>query len=311
MDINESQRSRQGVIFALGAYIMWGIAPIYFKAIDTVSAPEVLGHRIIWSFFFLALLIHLSHRWKTVRNILQHKKIMLCLLTTALLVGGNWLLFIWSVNTGHMLEASLGYFINPLISVLFGMLFLQERLRSLQWFAVILALAGVAIPIIGFGSVPLVSLGLATSFGLYGLLRKKINLDAQTGLFIETLLLLPIATFYLLFIADTPTSNMLRNGTTLNLLLLSAGLVTTLPLLCFNGAATRVKLSTLGFFQYIAPSMLFLLAVFIYGEEFEPEKAISFAFIWGALVVFTFDGLNNNRKYKHLAKKTQTEQIHS
>ncbi|PJC84963.1 EamA family transporter RarD [Vibrio sp. HA2012] len=305
MDINESQRSRQGVIFALGAYVMWGIAPIYFKAISIVSAPEILSHRIIWSFFFLALLIHLGRRWKAVRNVLQHRKTMLCLLTTALLVGGNWLLFIWSVNAGHMLEASLGYFINPLINVLFGMLFLQEKLRSLQWFAVILALAGVTIQIIGFGSVPLVSLGLATSFGLYGLLRKKINLDAQTGLFIETLLLLPVAALYLLFIADTPTSDMFKNGTTLNLLLLAAGLVTTLPLLCFNGAATRLKLSTLGFFQYIGPSMMFLLAVFIYGEVFEPEKAITFAFIWAALIVFSLDGLSHHKKSRQLAARTE------
>ncbi|PWI31760.1 EamA family transporter RarD [Vibrio albus] len=305
MDMNESQRSRQGILFALGAYIMWGIAPIYFKALGAVTAPEVLSHRIIWSFFFLALLIHLGRRWKVVRDVLHSKKNLSYLLATALLIGCNWLLFIWAVNSGHMLEASLGYFINPLINVLFGMLFLQERLRSLQWLAVGLALTGVAVQVIGFGSVPVVSLGLATSFALYGLLRKKVNLDAQTGLFVETLLLLPVATCYLLFIANSPTANMVANSTSLNLLLVAAGLVTTLPLLCFNGAATRLKLSTLGFFQYIGPSLMFLLAVLVYGEAFESEKAMTFAFIWAALIVFSLDGLSHHKKIRQLAAHTE------
>ena len=300
MNIDDQQRARQGVLFALGAYTMWGIAPIYFKALGQVTAPEVLCHRIIWSFFFLAFLIHISHRWKTVRDVINNKKSMLYLFTTALLVGGNWLLFIWAVNADHMLEASLGYYINPLINVLLGMLFLGERLRPRQWFAVVLAFTGVIIQIIGFGSVPVVALTLAITFGLYGLLRKKINLDAQTGLFIETLVLLPAAIIYILFIADSSTSDLSANSTVLNLLLLSAGLVTTLPLLCFNGAATRLKLSTLGFFQYIGPSMMFLLAVLVYGEPFESGKAVTFAFIWGALVIFSFDGLNHNQKTKQL-----------
>lgn len=305
MTIDDQHRARQGVLFALGAYTMWGFVPIYFKALGEVTALEVLCHRVIWSFFFLALLIHIGRRWKAVRDVLSNKKSMLFLLATSLLVGGNWLLFIWSVNAGHMLEASLGYYINPLINVLFGMLFLGERLRSLQWGAVALAFTGVAIQIIGFGSVPVVALGLAVSFGLYGLLRKKVNLDAQTGLFIETLVMLPAATVYILFIADSPTADLTGNSTGLNLLLVSAGLVTTLPLLCFNGAATRLKLSTLGFFQYIGPSLMFLLAVLVYGEPFDSAKAVTFAFIWGALVVFSFDGLSHNKKAKQLASSAE------
>lgn len=224
---------------------------------------------------------------------------MLYLVTTAILVGANWLIFIWAVNANHMLDASLGYYINPLINVLLGMLFLGERLRKLQWFAVTLAACGVLVQLIVFGSVPIVAIALAFSFGFYGLLRKKVSVDAQTGLFIETLVMLPAAAIYLLFIAATPTSNMLANPSQLNLLLIAAGVVTTLPLLCFTGAATRLKLSTLGFFQYIGPSLMFLLAVLIYGEAFTSDKALTFAFIWGALVVFSFDGLRyrrNNRK---------------
>lgn len=292
----EQQRSRQGVLLAIGAYTMWGIAPIYFKAIGAVSALEILSHRVVWSFFLLAALLHFGRNWRSVRDVMSNKSKMLYLVTTSLLVGTNWLIFIWAVNANHMLDASLGYYINPLLNVVLGMLFLGERLRKLQWVAVALAAIGVAIQLVVFGSVPVVAIALATTFGFYGLLRKKVALDAQTGLFIETLVMLPAAAIYLLFIADSATSNMATNPTSLNILLVAAGVITTLPLLCFTGAATRLKLSTLGFFQYIGPSLMLLLAVLVYGEAFTSDKAITFAFIWGALVLFSFDGLTYKRK---------------
>ncbi|HAS6359412.1 TPA: EamA family transporter RarD [Vibrio vulnificus] len=300
MTAEEQQKARQGVLLALGAYTMWGIAPIYFKSLAAVSPLEILSHRVVWSFFLLAALLHFGRHWRTVRDVLTSKSKMLYLVTTAILVGANWLIFIWAVNANHMLDASLGYYINPLINVLLGMLFLGERLRKLQWFAVTLAACGVLVQLVVFGSVPIVAIALAFSFGFYGLLRKKVSVDAQTGLFIETLVMLPAAAIYLLFIADTPTSNMLANPSQLNLLLIAAGVVTTLPLLCFTGAATRLKLSTLGFFQYIGPSLMFLLAVLIYGEAFTSDKSLTFAFIWGALVVFSFDGL----RYRRNSRKT-------
>ncbi|MET2951787.1 EamA family transporter RarD [Vibrio owensii] len=296
------QRSRQGVLLAIGAYTMWGIAPIYFKSIAEVSPLEILSHRVIWSFFLLAALLHFGRHWRSVRDIIKNKTKMMFLVSTAILVGANWLIFIWAVNSNHMLDASLGYYINPLINVLLGMVFLGERLRKLQWFAVVLAACGVLVQLIVFGSVPVVAIALAMSFGFYGLLRKKVSVEAQTGLFIETLVMLPAAAIYLLFIASSPTSNMLDNPMQLNTLLIAAGVITTLPLLCFTGAATRLKLSTLGFFQYIGPSLMFLLAVLIYGEPFTSDKAITFAFIWGALVVFSFDGLRNNRKSRKAAR---------
>ncbi|CAH8241082.1 MULTISPECIES: EamA family transporter RarD [Vibrio] len=292
----EQQRSRQGVLLAIGAYTMWGIAPIYFKAIGAVSALEILSHRVVWSFFLLAALLHFGRSWRSVRDVMTNKSKMLYLITTSLLVGSNWLIFIWAVNANHMLDASLGYYINPLLNVVLGMLFLGERLRKLQWVAVALAAIGVTIQLVVFGSVPVVAIALATTFGFYGLLRKKVALDAQTGLFIETLVMLPAAAIYLLFIADSATSNMATNPTSLNILLVAAGVITTLPLLCFTGAATRLKLSTLGFFQYIGPSLMLLLAVLVYGEAFTSDKAITFAFIWGALVLFSFDGLTYKRK---------------
>ncbi|OBT31168.1 MULTISPECIES: EamA family transporter RarD [Vibrio] len=298
MTQDEQQRTRQGILLAVAAYTMWGIAPIYFKSLSEVSPFEILSHRVVWSFFLLAFLLHMSRGWRKVRDTLTSKPKMLYLVATSILVGANWLIFIWAVNSNHMLDASLGYYINPLINVLLGMFFLGERLRKLQWFAVSLAAIGVIIQLIAFGSVPIVAIALAFSFGFYGLLRKKVSLEAQTGLFIETLVMLPIAATYLLFIADSATSDFSMNPMQLNLLLVAAGVITTVPLLCFTGAATRLKLSTLGFFQYIGPSLMFLLAVLIYGEAFTSDKAITFAFIWGALVVFSFDGLRNNKKNK-------------
>lgn len=297
----QQQRAKQGALFAIGAYTMWGIAPIYFKSLADVSALEILSHRIVWSFILLAVLLHFGRGWRNVRDVMASKVKMTYLFFTSIVIATNWLIFIWAVNANHMLDASLGYYINPLLNVLLGMIFLGERLRKMQWFAVALACGGVIVQLIAFGSVPVVAIVLAFSFGCYGLLRKKVNLDAQTGLFVETLLLLPIAAIYLIGIAETATSNMALNDTTLNLLLIAAGVITTLPLLCFTGAATRLKLSTLGFFQYIGPSLMFLLAVLVYGEAFTADKAITFAFIWSALVVFSFDGLKNNRQIKKAA----------
>ncbi len=258
MTPEEQQRARQGVLLAVGAYTMWGIAPMYFKSIAQVSPLEILSHRVIWSFFLLAALLHFGRHWRSVYHIATDKKKIAYLLSSSVLIGGNWLIFIWAVNSNHMLDASLGYYINPLINVLLGMVFLGERLRKLQWFAVVLAGCGVLVQLIVFGSVPIVAMALAMSFGFYGLLRKKVAVDAQTGLFVETLILLPAAAVYLLFIASSPTANMIENPWQLNTLLIAAGVVTTLPLLCFTGAATRLKLSTLGFFQLSLIKPIFL-----------------------------------------------------
>ena len=275
---------------------MWGVAPIYFKALHGIEAFEILSHRIVWSFVFIAGLILLSKQAPILKQIMASKRKMGILLITSLLVSTNWLVYIWAVNANHMLDASLGYYINPLFNVLLGMIFLGESLRKLQWFAVLLAAIGVIIQIIVFGSIPVVAIVLALSFGVYGLLRKKVKVGSQIGLFIETLMLMPIAAIYLFFIADSPTSELTSNPISLNLLLIFAGIVTTLPLLCFASAAVRLRLSTLGFFQYIGPSIMLILAVLVYGENFSTDKAITFGFIWAALIIFSFDGLKNRKK---------------
>lgn len=275
-----------------------GHRPAYFKLIQQVSADEILTHRIIWSFFFMLALITLGRNWPKVRAACQNRKRLLLLAVTALLIGGNWLLFIWAVNNHHMLEASLGYFINPLVNVLLGMLFLGERFRRMQWVAVALAFTGVLVQLWQFGSLPIIGLGLAFSFAFYGLLRKKIAIDAQTGMLIETLWLLPVAAAYLFLFADSPTSHLSANPWSLNLLLVAAGIVTTVPLLCFTAAATRLRLSTLGFFQYLGPTLMFLLAVTFYGETVGQDKLVTFGFIWAALILFTLDALYTQRKLR-------------
>ena len=287
----DAQQTRQGIFFALGAYFIWGIAPAYFKLLQQVAPGEIMTHRVIWSFFFMLLLLSVSRSWGKVKAIFKTPKKVLLLAVSATLVCSNWLIFIWAVNNQHILEASLGYFINPLLNVLVGMLFLGERFRRLQWLAVALAACGVIIQLWKFGSVPVIALGLAVTFSLYGLMRKKIGVDAQTGMLIETSWLLPFAAIYLFGIADSSTSHLMQNPSSLNLLLIAAGVVTTVPLMLFTAACTRLRLSTVGFFQYLGPTLMFLLAVIFYGEQMTPDKVVTFSFIWTALALFICDAL--------------------
>ncbi len=301
----ENTEHRKGVALALCAYSLWGFAPLYFKLLQQVSATEILLHRIIWSFVFMMLLMTFVGNFKKVRDVLKNPKQIGILCITSVLIAGNWLLFIWAVNNDHMLDASLGYYINPLINVMLGMVFLGERLRKLQWLAVTLAAIGVAIQLISFGSVPVVSIGLAVSFGLYALLRKKVNIDAQSGLLLETALLVPLAIGYIILMPQDASANMLTNSWDMNLLLIAAGIVTSIPLLCFAGAAIRIPLTVLGFFQYIGPSIMFILAVVLYGEPFDMEKSITFGFIWLALIAFTMDMVYKRKREIKANKATQ------
>ena len=293
---------RKGVLLAIFAYTIWGVAPLYFKLLHHVPATEILMHRVIWSFIFMVILMQFIGGFSRLRLILKQPKQLLILLITSVLIAANWLLFIWAVNNDHMLDASLGYFINPLFNVLLGMVFLGERLRKLQWVAVALASIGVLVQLISFGSIPLLSLALAASFGFYGLLRKKVNIDAKSGLLVETAILLPIALGYLFITLDSSTTSMLTNTLDLNLLLVAAGIVTTIPLLCFAGSAVRIPFSILGFFQYIGPSIMFILAVKLFNEPFDIEKGITFGFIWGALVIFVGDMTLQRQRRNALAK---------
>ncbi|SFU50493.1 EamA family transporter RarD [Xenorhabdus koppenhoeferi] len=293
-----NQQTVKGILYALGAYIIWGLAPIYFKKIQHVPPDEIVSHRVIWSVFFMVLMLTATRHWHQVLTAIKQPKIMLLLGITAFTIASNWLIYIWAVNNNHMLEASLGYFINPLVSVLFAMIFLGERFRRMQWIAVGLAFTGVFIQIWQFGSIPVIGLYLATTFALYGLIRKKLGVDAQSGMLIETIWVFPVALVYLLFFTHTPTSNMLNSSLSLNLLLIAAGIITTVPLLFFTVAAGHLRLSTLGFFQYLAPTLMFLLATLVYGEKIGPDRLVTFGFIWAALILFTLDALYTQRRLR-------------
>jgi rarD protein len=291
--------STQGMLYALTAFLIWGVAPLYFKHIGFVPAEEIVTHRIIWSCLFLIGLVWWSKTGREVLAVFRTPRYLLLLTLTALLIAVNWLLFIWAINHDHMLESSLGYFINPLLNILLGMLFLGERLRRWQWFAVALAVIGVVLQIVMLGTFPWIALTLAGSFAVYGLIRKKIAVDSLTGLLIETLVLTPVATWYLFIHANSATSQLSQNPLSLNLWLFAAGIITTVPLLCFTAGAKRLRLSTIGFFQYLGPSLMFIFAITLYHEPIVWQKWLTFALIWSALVIFSWDAVRNNRKTEH------------
>lgn len=288
---------KAGVIFALAAYTMWGIAPMYFKLLTSVPALEILMHRIVWSVLVLIILVFVRKKFSQVRTAMGDPKVLKILLISGLLLACNWLLFIWAVNNNQLLEASLGYFINPLFNVLLARIFLQERLSRLQLVAVLVALSSVVIVILSYGHVPWIALILAITFSIYGLLRKKVAVDSMPGLLIESIMMLPFALLYWL-VADTSSGNLLVNPADLNVILVLAGVVTTAPLLCFTAAARRIRYTTLGFFQYIGPSIMFLLAVLYYQEALEPQRAMTFGFVWLALLIYVYDSLRVYHKSK-------------
>jgi chloramphenicol-sensitive protein RarD len=285
--------TRSGAFNAIAAYCMWGVAPLYFKLLIELGAGEILMHRIIWSSAFIFLLVLVTKKWTVLIQLCQQPKIIAKLALSAIILAVNWLLFIWAVNNDHLLDASLGYFINPLFNVALGMLFFSERLRRNQVIAVGLAFFGVLVQLFTVGSLPLISLALASSFAIYGVLRKKLHVDSLVGLLIESLIMLPVAIIYWLYFVDSATANLALNSSTLNFTLVMAGLVTTAPLLCFTAAAKRLTLSSLGFFQYIGPSIMFCLATFYFNEPLYMAEFMTFIFIWTALALYSVDAYHN------------------
>jgi len=287
--LNKLSEAQLGIFYALGAYLMWGFAPIYFKYLEFVPVNEILAHRVLWSVVVTGGIISVLGAWSNVWKIMQSRQKLQLLFVSTLLISCNWMVFIWSINHDRMLEASLGYFINPIINVLLGLIFLNESLSRIKWIAVALAFIGVLIQVVALGALPWVSLVLPISFAFYGLVRKKVKVESLTGLFIETLLVAPIAIYYLLGIADSEYANMLTNSYSLNFWLMFAGIATAMPLIFFGQAALRLKLSTLGFFQYLAPSLLFIFATVFYGEQLTVYKTITFVFIWSGIALFAFE----------------------
>lgn len=285
----------KGLLFAIGAYVLWGLFPIYWKLLHTVSSQEIVAHRIIWSLFFMLILLTATKNIKPFFRQLRNKKILLVYSLAGTLLGINWLTYVWGVNAGFIVETSLGYFINPLVSVLLGVIFLKERLNRQQWIAIAVAFAGVLYLTIQYGALPWIALTLAFSFGTYGLIKKTAPLNAMDGLTMETLFLFAPALIYILFVQSNGTGSFGTLSWQTTLLLVLTGIITAVPLLFFAAAARRIPLSTVGIMQYIAPTLQFSIGVWLYHESFTQTRLIGFSMIWSALIIYTIDSINTRR----------------
>jgi len=277
--------NNKGLLYGITAYALWGFFPIYWKLLHEVPAIELLGHRIAWSFLLLIAVILIMRQWNDFRSALNARTLRIYFIA-AILIGVNWLTYVWAVNAGYILETSLGYFINPLISVLMGVIFLRERLRSAQWIPVALAAIGVVYLTFAYGRLPWIALLLAFTFGFYGLTKKLAPLGSVFGLTLETGILFLPAVVYLGWAEANGSAAFLHTSATSNWLMIGAGVVTTIPLLLFASAAKQIPLSMIGILQYLAPTIQFLIGVLIYKEPFDQSRLIGFSIVWLALVIF-------------------------
>jgi chloramphenicol-sensitive protein RarD len=287
----------KGLLYGIGAYGLWGVLPIYWKAVQAVPSTEIVAHRTVWSLVFVALLLMSKGQWSWLGPALKNPKTLLIVFAAGTVLGINWLTYIWGVNAGFVIETSLGYFINPLVNVLLGVLFFRERMRPWQWAAIGLAAVGVLYLTVNYGSLPWIALVLAFTFGFYGLLKKKTPLNSLEGLSLETGLLAIPALGYLFFLESSGAGAFAHTGLTVSLLLVFTGVATGLPLLLFAAAARRIPLSTMGLLQYMAPTIQLFLGVFLYGEPFSPVRLIGFSFIWLALLIYSAEGLRQRHTF--------------
>ncbi|HRP96263.1 MAG TPA: EamA family transporter RarD [Rhodocyclaceae bacterium] len=287
MSPHPSPDAARGVAFGLGAYLIWGCFPLFFSLFEGIPAWEVLVHRVIWSCLFLVGLITVLRRWQPVRDALARPRRLGRVLACAVLIGANWGIFIYAVETRQVFQASLGYFLTPLVNVALGMIVLHERMAVLQRWAVALAGVAIAMQFVLLGELPWITLTLALTFGTYGLLRKQITLDGVSGLFVETLLLLPLALVAVAWLVRSGASHFLEERTQ-SALLVASGVVTALPLLAFAGAARRLRLATLGFLMYVNPTMQFLTALLVFDEALSPPQLVTFVLIWTGLALYSW-----------------------
>jgi chloramphenicol-sensitive protein RarD len=286
---------KHGIWYGVGAYVAWGLLPLYWKGIDAVPAGQLIGHRIVWSFLTLAAVISLMNQWSALRAAISRPGVVRMYGLAAVLITINWFIYVWAVNHGFIVETSLGYFINPLVSVVFGVLVFGEELRQWQWVGVALAGGGVLYLTFAYGALPWIAIVLALSFGSYGAVKKKAPLGSIHGLTIETAILLVPAIVYVLYAERAGEGAFLRQRPTVDALLVSTGVVTTVPLLMFASALQRTPLSTMGVLQYIAPTLQLLLGVLVYREPFSRTQLIGFVIVWAGLIVFGLDGWFSRR----------------
>lgn len=284
-----SRETRIGLLYTTGAFLLWGAVPVYWKTLQHVPALEILAHRIVWGLVFVAVWMTIRGRWPELRDVFRRPRTVAALLASTFFIAVNWGLFIYAVNTDRVLATSLGYYINPLVNVLLGLVVLHERLNRNQWLAVGLAALAVVLLTIQAGELPWISLVLPVSFGLYSLLRKTVRADAVVGLTFETAALFPLAATLLLRQELRGVGALGNQGLGIDLLLVAAGAVTAVPLILFTLGVRRIPLSTAGLLQYIAPTCTFLLAVLLFDEPFSAAQAFSFGLIWTALVIYSVD----------------------
>ncbi len=305
MKSNRDQTAVQaiiGVVLTVTAFLIWGLSPVYWKALKAVPSFEILMHRMVWSFFFLLPVLAVRRQWPEFIAVFTSPRLLLIMIATSILVSGNWLLFIWAINQNMILQTSLGYYMCPLINILLGLVFLKEKLRVPQTCAVLLAVVAVVYLTIAGGRFPWISITLALSFGLYGLIRKAAPVSPAVGLAVETLLLSVPALAYLAYLDRTGAAAFLHGGAMLDLLLIGTALLTALPLLFFNAGAKRLTLSTVGFAQYIAPTTTFLLAVFVYHEPMSLARTWTFVLIWLAVAIYSADSVLFYRRLERVSR---------
>ena len=286
---------RLGVVSGLGAYALWGLFPLYFPLLEPAGGIEIVAHRVLWSLLFVGLLLTVMHRWRLVRAAVRDRRALLVLTGAAVLIAVNWLVFVYGVNSGQVVETSLGYFINPLVSVLLGVVVFSERLRPLQWAAVGIAAVAVAVLTLDYGRPPWIALGLALTFGLYGLMKKLVTVEAAPGLFLETALVAVPAAVVVGVLHVQGAGTFAQAGPDHAALLVSSGIATAVPLLLFAAAARRIPLSTVGLLQYLTPLMQLGIGVFVYDEPMPPARLAGFVIVWIALAVFTADSVRHAR----------------
>jgi chloramphenicol-sensitive protein RarD len=290
-----TQTNRNGIWYAISAYIAWGILPLYWHYIDGISPLQILSHRIFWSFLFVTLLITITKQWPQVKQVFSSWKTILSIVGCSVFLSANWFIYIWAVINGYVIETSLGYYINPLISIAFGTIVFRERLDKWQWIALSFAIIGVVVQTVEFGQIPWIALSLALTFAIYGLFKKLIKVEAMISLALETMMVTPFAIGYLFFVEGSGQGTIGHAPIFVIFLLICSGIITTLPLLWFANGAKRISLSTMGFLQYLGPTMTLILGVFFFHEQFTKTDLISFGFIWLALVVYTITRIN----FKH------------
>ena len=295
--MSDTGRNVPGLAAGAGAFLLWGLFPCYWKALKSVPAPEILCHRMVWSLVFVGLVITVWGRWGEVGRAVRSRRNLLFFLASSTLLGINWLTYIWGVNAGFVLDASMGYYINPLVNVLLGFIFFKDRLRRFQIVAIILAAVGVANLVVNYGRFPWIALTLAFSFGLYGLMRKLVRVESLPGLFVESMLMSLPATAYLIWVHSSGNGALGGGSLRIDLLLGGAGAVTAMPLLLFAFCARRLRLVEVGVLQYLAPTCMFLLGVFAFGEPFTPAHLITFACIWTGIAIYTLESIWYLHKY--------------